>query len=559
MSFTLVTGLWNIGRGELNEGWSRSFNHYLDKFDELLKIEENLIIFGDSELEKFVSERRSPKNTQFIIRNLDWFKNNDYYEKIQNIRNSSEWKNQSGWLKDSTQSRLEMYNPLVMSKMFLLNDARIFDKFNSEFLFWIDAGITNTIHPGYFTHDKVFDKLQKEIKKFTFVCFPYNASNEIHGFKYPEINKWAEGNVRKVARGGFFGGPKDTISEINSEYYNYLVNTLGDGLMGTEESIFSIMMYAKSELINYYEIEENGLMGKFFEDIKENRLDKKSEYKPKSTYLTKYDKNNVGLYVITFNSPNQFKTLIDSMLEYDSDFVNSPKRKILLNNSTDLSTTDEYIKLCDEFGFEHIKKDNIGITGGRQFIAEHFNETELDYMFFFEDDMFFYNKNGEVCKNGFNRYVPNLYKKSLSIIHEEDFDFLKLNFTEFYGDNSTQWSWYNVPQNFREIHWPKNKKLPVQGLDKNAPRTKFNEIKSYNGLPYASGEVYICNWPILLSKEGSYKCYVETKYASPFEQTIMSHNYQEMVKGNLNPGLLLITPTEHNRFEHYESSLRKEC
>jgi hypothetical protein len=27
----------------------------------------------------------------------------------------------------------------------------------------------------------------------------------------------------------------------------------------------------------------------------------------------------------------------------------------------------------------------------------------------------------------------------------------------------------------------------------------------------------------------------------------------------LNPGILLMTPTEHNRFEHYDASLRKEC
>ncbi len=147
MSITLVTGLWDIGRGDLNEGWSRSFDHYLDKFEQLLQVEENLIIFGDSELEEFVKGRRDVKNTQFILRDLRWFKNNEYFDKIQNIRNNNDWKTQSSWLKDSTQSRLEMYNPLVMSKMFLLNDARIFDKFNSEFLFWIDAGITNTIHP----------------------------------------------------------------------------------------------------------------------------------------------------------------------------------------------------------------------------------------------------------------------------------------------------------------------------------------------------------------------------------------------------------------------------
>jgi hypothetical protein len=44
---TLVTGLWNIKRDELEEGWSRSFQHYLDKFDQLLKVDNPMIIFGD--------------------------------------------------------------------------------------------------------------------------------------------------------------------------------------------------------------------------------------------------------------------------------------------------------------------------------------------------------------------------------------------------------------------------------------------------------------------------------------------------------------------------------
>ncbi len=79
---TLVTGLWNIKRDELGEGWSRPFQHYLDKFELLLKIESPMIIFGDSELESFVYERRSRDNTSFIVRNQDWFKY-EFYGKIQ--------------------------------------------------------------------------------------------------------------------------------------------------------------------------------------------------------------------------------------------------------------------------------------------------------------------------------------------------------------------------------------------------------------------------------------------------------------------------------------------
>ena len=44
---TLVTGIWNIGRDGLQEGWSRPFQHYLDKFSQLLEVDANMIIFGE--------------------------------------------------------------------------------------------------------------------------------------------------------------------------------------------------------------------------------------------------------------------------------------------------------------------------------------------------------------------------------------------------------------------------------------------------------------------------------------------------------------------------------
>ena len=552
---TLVTGLWNIKRDELSEGWSRSFQHYLDKFDQLLKVENPMIIFGDADLESFVYERRGRENTMFIARSQDWFKN-EFYDKIQSIRQNPDWLSQAGWLSQSTQARLEMYNPLVMSKVFLLNDAKIMDPFNSEMMFWIDAGLTNTVHPGYFTHDKVLEKLPNYINKFSFVCFPYQAENEIHGFNFNEINKLVGEKVEMVARGGFFGGPKNTIGDINGIYYNLLQSTLSRGLMGTEESIFSIMCYKHSDMIDYFEIESNGLFGKFFEDLKNETLQRKNKqgFIPLNDDL---NPDNSALYVITFNSPKQFETLIESMIQYDSDFIDKPK-KFLLDNSSDLSTTERYSELCDEFGFEHIKKDNLGICGGRQWIAEHAEENGFDFYFFFEDDMFFFPKKGEVCRNGFNRYVPNLYKNTIEITKNNHFDFLKFNYSEFYGDNGTQWSWYNVPQSFRVEHWPEKPNLPVHGQDPNAPRTKFKHIKVHNGIPFVSGEIYYCNWPQVVTRHGNKKMFLDTTWAHPFEQTWMSFIFQETIKGKINPGLLLMSPTEHDRFDFYPGHLRKE-
>jgi hypothetical protein len=552
---TIVTGIWDIKRDSLNDGWSRSYDHYIQNFKKLLNIPYNLIVYGDENLKKIVFEYRSEKNTFFIKRKIDWF-NNQFFDKIQKIRNDENWYNQVDWLKDSTQAKLEYYNPLVMSKVFLLNDAKILDPFDSTHLYWLDGGITNTVHLGYFTHDKVLDKLDN-VNKISFVAFPYKAEKEIHGFDYESMCDIVKNKVNKVCRGGFFGGPKNLISTFNSEYYELMSNTLENGLMGTEESLFTILLYNKPHNYQYHLIESNGLLNKFFEDLKNNNLKFLTEFNEKVHVNIYNSSNNVGLYVITYNSPSQFEKLCLSFSQYDENFLNKTK-KFLLNNSIDTTTFERYDELCQLYGFEEIHKDNVGICGGRQFIAEHFDTTDLDFYLFFEDDMFFYHKKGEVCRNGFNRYFDDFFKKIIEIISNENFDFLKLNYSEFYGDNGTQWSWYNVPQSVREQYWPNNKKLPQIGLDPNAPKTHFEKILSYKGIPYTSGEIYYSNWPQVVSKNGNKKMFLDTKWAHPYEQTWMSYIYQETKKGRIKPGLILGTPTEHDRFDFYPKEERKE-
>jgi hypothetical protein len=224
-----------------------------------------------------------------------------------------------------------------MSKMFLLHDAKILDKFNSDSLYWIDAGLTNTVHQGYFTSDKVLEKIESFVKKFMFICFPYETNTEIHGFKYHEMNNYAKQKISKVARAGFFGGKKEYISEVNSIYYHLLNDTLDNELMGTEESIFTIMAYRYPEIIETYDIGFDGLLGKFFEDVKNNVYQKKEEIQLDPSFfldkildVTKESNTKsieeVALYVIGFNSPNQFKTLLHSMMSYDKNFIDKPKK-----------------------------------------------------------------------------------------------------------------------------------------------------------------------------------------------------------------------------------------
>jgi hypothetical protein len=550
-NITIVTGLWNLDRASLSESFKRSYKDYKKRFFELLKTDAQMCIWISKDLEDEVLKEREGRPTKIYFKELSDFKTwNPFFYKIQEIRNNKDWRGQVGWLEESPQANLEYYNAMMFTKMFMVNDSAILNPFNSEYFFWIDGGITNTVHKGYFQHDNVFDNLENFVKnkekKFIQIAYPYIGAEEVHGFERKAFAKYCGVDyVDLISRGGFFGGKKDLVHEINTLYYDTMKNTLEAGFMGADECLFTILGYNHKDIIYRYEIEGNGLVWPFFEHLK--------EYKQSNTD----SKKNVGLYVITFNSPKQFETLITSIIEYDISFLEETE-KILLDNSTDLTTYDTYSDLCKKYGFTHIKRDNIGICGGRQFIAEDADFREFDYYLFFEDDMFFYPKKGEVCKNGFNRYVDKLFDKVIKIIKKESFDFLKLCYSEFFGDNGTQWAWYNVPQDVREKFWPNNKKLPETGTDINAPKTVFNNIKSYQGLPYVDGEVYYSNWPQIVSREGNKKMFINTKFTHPFEQTWMSFMYQETKKGVLKPGLLLISPTEHNRFDHYDGKIRRE-
>jgi hypothetical protein len=542
----------------LNSWAKRDFNYYKERFFEMLEVDVQMCIWIPSELKSEVEKIRADKPTRIFIKEVSDFETwNPFFSKIQEIRKNENWLSQAGWLRESPQAALESYNAMMFTKMFMLNDSAITNPFNSKYFYWIDGGLTNTVNKGYFQKDLVLNNLgnfmsQKDIK-YVHLAYPYEGNTEIHGFERTAMAKYCNTEyVGYVCRGGFFGGEKDVIHQLNTLYYSIMENTLKSGYMGADECFFTILTHTYPNLIYKYDIEGNGLVWPFFEELK-----RYNEEFVKINKSSKTSIDNVGLYVITFNSPNQFETLVKSMLEYDKDFILKPK-KFLLDNSTDLTTTPRYQELCEEYGFEHIKKDNLGIVGGRVFVAEHFNETDLDFYYWFEDDMNLYPKKGEVCRNGFNRYVDNLYQKSLEIIKKENFDFLKLSFSEFYGSNDIQFSWYNLPQDKRRELFPEKPTLPIQGLDPNAPRTKFKNIQTHKGLPYINGEIYLCNWPIVLTKEGNYKCYLETKWAHPYEQTLMSYSYQETVKGNINPGLLLLTPIEHHRYEFYSAELRKE-
>jgi len=560
---TIVTGLWNIGRP------GRPFDVYLECFESFLEIPHKMFIYIPKEYEHIVWKKRSRDNTFVKNYELSDIKNlyDPFWDKTQKIRTDENWLNltgENGWLKNSPQAVLEWYNPIVQSKMFMLNDATIWNPFDTKHFIWLDAGITSTVGHGFFLNKDPLDKMISYLDEFLFLSYPYETNSEIHGFEYDKMTEYAKsGKVDYVCRGGLFGGTKDAINKANGLYYSLLQNTLSNGYMGTEESIFTIMSYLEPDVYRRYSLDENGLIIKFIQALSEDNvfLEKVDNKK----YITHVPNKNVAikdkklsLYMLSFNFPQQVESTIKTWLKHPKWIKDT--RNILIDNSTDESAIVKNKELCEKYNFEHIiTNENLGINGGRFLAAKHFQESDSDYYLFLEDDMELCAPNTiECCRNGFRKYIPDLYDKVLKIMEGDNIDFLKLSYTEVYMDNNIQVSWYNVPQNIRTQEWPYYDQLPITGLDENCPRTKFSSIEVVGDLSYIKGEVYYCNWPMIVGKEGNQKMFLDTTWAYPYEQTWMSQMYQDTIGGKLKPAILLASPINHNRIIYYKPEERKE-
>lgn len=558
---TVVSGLVNIGRGDLSplnaedshHPFYRSWEGYKEKFGKLLDaIPVPMVLYISEDLEEFVWQHRKQENTKIIIQSKESIRNFEFWDQIQKIRTSPDWylQKESGatWVQHSAQAVLEYYNPLIMNKYFMVHDSSIFNHFSTNNFVWIDAGIANTVVPSKFNVD-FFKKLINMIEdSVLFICFPYENSDgvpvaEIHGMPYKEMVKYAGGNdVNKIARGGFFAGSKEAISLGNPIYYSYLSKTLYQGNMGTEENILTLMMYNNRDICKHITLlkEDSGILSNWVDRVSASKLIDSG--------------SKLGLYMLSFNAPDQYKILVESFLDqsYKNVFIKS--QKYLINNSTDNSTNTQYDDICNNHNIQQIRKpNNIGISGGRLLASKMFDSSGEDYMIFYEDDMLMAKEKTKNCRNGFIRYHTDLFIKCRQIMEIENLDFLKLSFTEVFGDNHDNWTWVNLSDEDRL------KFFPGKQIHGSCNATKITKTDSVSGLSYAIGNFHYCNWPIMISKEGNKKMFLHNDANFNTEREFMINIGKKQAIGEIKAGCLLASVIDHNRQHGYMIDIRKEC
>ena len=356
----------------------------------------------------------------------------------------------------------------------------------------------------------------------TMLSYSYKHS-EVHGMDV-NVMEHLGATEDYVCRGGFFGGSQQNIAFANGMYYDILKKTVEDyNDMGTEENILTIMAQNDPKNFNIFELEGNGLVYPFFEHIQTIPTPKQA------------------IYITTYNAPEQLCSCFDSISRNDGNWLISNCDVFIINNSDQFK--EEYDNIIQTLPgrVTEIKVDNLGICGARQFAAEHFHDSDYETYVYFEDDMIIDSE----C-------TDHILDAATSILKHEGLDYLKLSYKEVYGDNGTQWAWYNVPDNDRAKLFPEAPHKPINTYSLNAPKTKVRSIGSSNQLMYALGDFHYCNWPLVFSREGNEKMFIVVKWDSPFEQTWMSLAYSLQLTGNLKSACILSSPISHQRSQLYQ-------
>ena len=540
---TLVTALFDLGRDTLAASFRRDADHYRMHLPATLAIDCPMVIYTEPAYVELVKSHRAGQPTQIVVTDRSTALGNAELARIEAIRRDHDWLAQADWLPQSPQAALAGYNPLVMSKPLWLAEVAAENPFGSQHFYWIDAGLGHTVSSDWLQASAI-RQLPQWHRHFLLLCFPYAPVNEVHGFAKDALAALAGvEQTRWVARGGFFGGDRKHIAEVAGHYREALLSTLGDGLMGTEESLLTLLSYARPELFDLHWVGPDGLVWPFFRQLCAGWPGDTVTARARLADLTE-------TWFISYNAPRQFEALLQSIERVAPELLCTAER-VLINNTTEAALIPDYERLCARYDIRHLRQDNIGINSARQLAAEAFYRGGRQAMFWFEDDMLLVGRDESppLCVNGLVRHMPDLAAVSQAILMKENADYLKFSFTEVFGSHREQWAWGNLDAEKQARYFPNVREMPPADLS--APKMLGNT-------GYVTGEVFYSNWPHLITRRGTKKLFLDRRRDALYESAWCADSFELLRNGELKAALLLASPVNHHRIQAYDQASRRE-
>lgn len=152
------------------------------------------------------------------------------------------------------------YLVTTLTKMGMLHDQSIWNPFGTRHLVWIDADVPASVHPSYFADERVLAALPCLLRRFLLLKRPSAVADTVGAVEASRV------------QAQLFGGELGEIAHTNALYYQLLDQVLRRGELPTEESIFTRMMEGYPERFDRFILQENGLLGFLFEEMRTGRV-----------------------------------------------------------------------------------------------------------------------------------------------------------------------------------------------------------------------------------------------------------------------------------------------
>ena len=217
---TITTCFFDINRSEKGDG--RTIEEYKEWMKLTLQLNCNLYIITEPKFHDFFVENRPKQyNTKIKIiefKDLYYYK---YYDKIQNILESDDYKNKIAH-PNRVECKMPEYNIIQYSKFHCLQLAMDENPFKSNYFFWMDAGVSRffldvDISKPYPSNNCI-DFLKHNENKFIIQNRP-----DLHDYIIDEQFIWKSDNMLS---GGMFGGNRLIVQEIAKLVEETFVNKM---------------------------------------------------------------------------------------------------------------------------------------------------------------------------------------------------------------------------------------------------------------------------------------------------------------------------------------------
>ncbi len=250
MSATIVTSFFDIQRDTKGDG--RTIDEYLQWIQKTLQLNCNLFIVTESKFVPFMKTHR-PHYPIYIkedtLMNATYYK---YLPQMKQILESREYKNRIAY-PNRVECVLPEYNVIQYSKFGWLEEAIRINPFQTNYFFWMDAGISRFFedvnirlpYPGRIPSNLFIIQKRFDLDHFCMDNILWKADN--------------------LLKGTMFGGHVDSILTISKKVEDMFQSMLSQQNVNNEQIALALVYHANKEL--FYIVDDSNIHLKLFKHL----------------------------------------------------------------------------------------------------------------------------------------------------------------------------------------------------------------------------------------------------------------------------------------------------